>query len=95
MNPKKVKPLKMMFFDCLPLRNRKWFSDTNIEFLKRNKHYRLFSQGLIDYKKEINIVNLLRDLRYYKAAVNRLMKDLPKSVRDAMQEQRSRTVDLL
>ena len=78
MNPEKVASLKMLFFDCISSRRRRWFNETQVKFLQRNNHYRLFKQGLHDYNEEINIVNLLRDLRYYKAAVDQLMKNLPK-----------------
>ena len=60
LNENKVSPLKMLFFDCLSSKLKLRFENSRI--LRRNYQYRLFAQGLSDFKDEIDIVKLLRNL---------------------------------
>ena len=70
----------MLFFDSVKSCSRKWAHSLNqskFSPIKRTTHYRLFDEGLKKYEKETSIVEVLRDLRYYKAAVDGLMSEKP------------------
>ena len=54
LNPNKVSSLKMLFFDCLSSKIRSRFNNSKI--LRRTQHYKLFKEGLADYRAEIDIV---------------------------------------
>ena len=95
LNPAKVRSLKMLFFDCIPRKCKLSLHKTRFKLLKRSRHYRLFDRGIEDYEKEINIVQVLRDLRYYKAAVKKLMSEKPKKLRDEIENNRNRIVKIL
>ena len=92
LNENKVSPLKMLFFDCLSSKLKVRFENSRI--LRRNYQYRLFAQGFSDFKDEIDVVKLLRNLRYYKAAVKRLMKAQPQEVRDEIFKKRETVISL-
>ena len=94
LNPRKVNSFKMLLFDLLPRSCRSSFTRTRFRLLQRTDHYRHFEAGQKDFKNEINIVKVLRDLRYYKAAVEKLMSEKPKKVRDEMNKKRNRLVKL-
>ena len=85
----------MLFFDLLPSRTCKSkLNHTRFRLLQRDDHYRHFEAGQKDFEKEINIVKVLRDLRYYKAAVEKLIGEKGKKVRDEMNSKRNRVVNL-
>ena len=92
LNENKVSPLKMLFFDCLSSKLKVRFENSRI--LRQNYQYRLFAQGFSDFKDEIDVVKLLRNLRYYKAAVKRLMKAQPQEVRDEIFKKRETVISL-
>ena len=72
----------MLFLDLVKSCSHKWAHSLNsskFSLIKKTTHYRLFDEGLKKYKKEISIVQVLRDLRYYQAAVEGLMSEKPLS----------------
>ena len=80
LNPNKVRSLKMLFLDSVKSCSLKWAHSLNqskFSLIKRTTHYRLFDEGLKKYEEETSIVQVLRDLRYYRAAVDGLMSEKP------------------
>ena len=70
----------MLFFDLLPSGPKSWKSsldNSRYKLLKRGKNYRLFEKGIEKYEEEIDIVTLIRNLRWLMMAVTELMKDAP------------------
>ena len=73
LNPKKVSSLKMLFFESIPNSWRERLIKTKYRCLRRGKNYTKFEDGIKQYEEEIDIVTLIRDLRWLKMAVNDLM----------------------
>ena len=95
-----VSSIKMWFFDCLTKRCRRALNEIKFKPLRRSEHYRSFDKGLKEYYDEVNIVNLLRELRYLKAAIRTLMKDKSLDLQNHIQRRKTkviahaRTIDL-
>ena len=53
---------------------RKYLTKVKRGPCRRTIDYRYFDKGLKDYQKEINIVEVLRQQRYYTAVVKSLIK---------------------
>ena len=77
LNPNKISSLKMLFFASIPNSWRDKLNKSPFKCLKRGKNYRRFEKGIEKYEKEIDIVTLIRDLRWLKLAVKELMEDTP------------------
>ena len=75
--PTKISSFKMLFFAAIPIAWRDKFNKNRFKCLKRGNNYRLFEKGILKYEEEIDIVNLIRDLRWLKLAVNELMGERP------------------
>ena len=69
MNPDKVGSLKMLLFDIIPWRCKRALTGNKHGPFSRTTNYRYFDKGLKDFENEINIVEVLRELRFYKVAV--------------------------
>ena len=86
LDPDKINSIKNLFFDCLPQKSIKSFNRTECQSFKRSEQYRLFDEALKKYNEEIDIVRMMRDLRYYKVAVEKLMSQQPKKVQDEIED---------
>ena len=61
LKPNQVSSLKMLFFAALPETWRKGLEGENVCLcLRRGNAYTEFERGVEDYRKEIDIVNMLR-----------------------------------
>ena len=77
LNPSKISSIKMLFFDLIPKSWRKSLEDSGYKLLRRGENYRLFEKGIMEYQEEIDIVTMIRDLRWLKMAVKELIEDAP------------------
>ena len=75
LQPTKISSFKMLLFAALPNTWRYRLNDNRFKCLRRGKNYREFEKGILKYEEEIDIVKLIRDLRWLKLAVNELMGD--------------------
>ena len=69
--------LKMLFFAAIPNTWRDKLNESRFKCLRRGENYRLFERGITKYEEEIDIVKLIRDLRWLKLAVKELMEVIP------------------
>ena len=74
----------MLLFDIIPARCAHALNNTKFIPIRRTNHYRLFDEGLRKFKREVDIIRVLRDLRYYKGAVENLMSEKPKELQEKM-----------
>ena len=72
LKPSKISSLKMLFFAALPDSWKNKLNNSRCKCLKRGKDYRLFENGIKEYEKEIDIVTLIRELRWLKMAMTEL-----------------------
>ncbi len=75
--PTKISSCKMLFFDLIPNSWRKEIKTSRYKLLRRGENYMLFEKGIQKYEKEIDIVALIRDLRWLKLVVKELIVDIP------------------
>ena len=83
----------MLLFDYIPRGCKKQLNH-NCGPLTRTQRYKYFENGRKGYKHEINIVEVLRTLRYYNAAVEKLLKNQPKKILDELLAQKNRMLNL-
>ena len=96
LDPNKLSPFKMLLFDMIPTRWARSLANwKKCKCLHRSDEYRNFEAGLKQYKAEINIVRLLRDFRYIKASVDKLLSEKPQKLRDELKRMRSKNIELL
>ena len=75
LDPNRLSSLKMLLFDLIPRWCKNRLTNSKCGPLARTQRYKYFENGLKDYEDEINIVEVLRNLRYYNAAVKKLLKN--------------------
>ena len=80
-NPNKISSMKMLFFAAIPNLWRERLNNNRFKCLRRGKNYRLFEKGIKKYEEEIDIVTVIRDMRWLKIAVNELMEESGESRR--------------
>ena len=77
LKPNKISSMKMLFFAALPNSWRDKLNENKCKCLRRGENYRMFEKGIKKYEEEIDIVTLIRDLRWLKLAVTELMDEIP------------------
>ena len=77
LNSTKISSLKMLFFAAIPNSWREKLNESSCKCLRRGKNYRLFEKGIKSFEDEIDIVKLIRELRWLKMAVKELMDEIP------------------
>ena len=82
-----VSTLKMLFFDCLSERCSRRLSDG---LCKKSKSHRQFDDGIVSYLKEVDIVNVLFELRSLKAIKKALLVEMP-HLKQKVKKQRRKT----
>ena len=70
----KLKPMKMLFFNCLPKAWRARFNRTRFRCFRRSLKYRLLEDGNKRYVTEIDVVKVIRDQRWIRVGVKALLK---------------------
>ena len=85
----------MLFFNCLTKSCKKFFKKVDCRPFKRSDSYVYFERGLNQYLEEIDIVNIIKELRNFNAALEIMKTSNPKFEQKFLKFQgRQSTIDL-
>ena len=82
----KVRSLKMLFFALIPKTYKMSLNTSRLSCLRRDLKYQRLEVGVKNYEESIDVVKLLRQIRWNSVALKKLMKEKPTSFRDDVQK---------
>ena len=83
----KISSLKMLFFALVPKTFKLSLNTSRLSCLRRDLKYQQLEVGLKNFEDSIDVVKLLRQIRWNSVALNKLMKEKATSFRDDVQKQ--------
>ena len=82
-----VRSLKMLFFALIPKTYKLSLNKSRLSCLRRDLKYQQLEVGLKNFEDSIDVVKLLRQIRWNSVALKKLMKEKPTSFRDDVLKQ--------